>query len=217
MVYGRELDGRVLDFEASGALLQASLVMRDRQTDSWWSIMSSDAIGGPLSGAELAELPVGKKALWGEWRREHPETLVLSVDGVEHVEGNPYDSYLEDDGTFRGIQAEDDRLPAKEPVYAFWLGDQPLAIAHSDFAGGRLVDVPTSERRLLLFRAEGAAIYASTEAWWVEAGAATSEDDVAATLEAARSGGSGFHPVGGFDTFWYTWAGVNRGTGLLRP
>ena len=42
-----------LNFEASGALLDASLVMRDRETDSWWSIMTSDAIGGDLGVAAL--------------------------------------------------------------------------------------------------------------------------------------------------------------------
>ena len=34
MVYGRNVAGTELNFEASGALLDASLVMRDRETDS---------------------------------------------------------------------------------------------------------------------------------------------------------------------------------------
>ncbi len=65
--------------------------MRDRETDSWWSIMTSRAIGGPLDGAQLVELPVSTKSTWGQWRRAHPRTLVLSVDGVEYVESNPFD------------------------------------------------------------------------------------------------------------------------------
>jgi hypothetical protein len=36
-------------------------------------------------------------------------------------------------------------------------------------------------------------------------------------LAAARTGQPGFTPLEGFDTFWYTWVGVNRDTGLLRP
>ena len=56
-MYDRELGDRLLSFEASGALWQASLVMRDRETDSWWSIMTSEAIGGELDGADLVELP----------------------------------------------------------------------------------------------------------------------------------------------------------------
>ena len=61
MVYGRKVGERELNFEASGALMSASLVMRDRETDSWWSIMTSDAIGGQLDGADLEELPYGEK------------------------------------------------------------------------------------------------------------------------------------------------------------
>ena len=64
MVYGRTVGERTLDLEPSGALLSASLVMRDRQTDSWWSIMTSKAIGGPLEGTALPELPVGEKTTW---------------------------------------------------------------------------------------------------------------------------------------------------------
>jgi hypothetical protein len=41
--------------------MQATLVLRDRETDSWWSIMTSDAIGGELDGTDLEELPFGEK------------------------------------------------------------------------------------------------------------------------------------------------------------
>ena len=84
MVYGRKHGDQELNFEASGALLDASLVMRDRETDSWWSIMTSDAIGGELEGDELEELPLGEKSTWKDWVARHPQTLVLSVEGREH-------------------------------------------------------------------------------------------------------------------------------------
>lgn len=214
MVYGRELGGRTLELEPSGALLDAALVMRDRQTDSWWSIMTSEAIGGPLEGTELPVLPVGEKTTWGEWRRAHPDTLVLSVDGQEHVESNPYDSYLAGEETFRDVGAADDRLPAKEPIYAFWLDDEPWAVPHAAIAGGRLVDLPGDERKLLVFREPGAALYASSEAWLVAPSVAGEAADAAALLAEARAGGAGFSPAAGFDTFWYTWTGTNE-TGLL--
>ena len=71
-MYDRKIANRELSFEASGALKKATLVMRDRETDSWWSIMTSNAIGGELEGAELVELPVGEKTTWGAWRARHP-------------------------------------------------------------------------------------------------------------------------------------------------
>lgn len=216
MVYGRNVAGRTLDFEASGALLAASLVMRDRETDSWWSIMSSEAIGGPLEGTELVELPVGEKTPWSAWRREHPETLVLSVEGQEHVATDPYESYLASGETFREAELSDDRLPAKEPVFTFHLGDEAWAVPHAAFPGGDLFELPERDRKLLLFREEGASVYASTDAWLVEPSVVADRKLPVELVDAARAGEAGFERLGGFDTFWYTWVGVNRDTRLLR-
>ena len=115
VVYDRSINSQTLNFEASGALLSASLVMRDRETDSWWSIMSSKAIGGELDGVQLTELPVGEKVTWRNWSARHPATLVLSVDGVEHVDSNPYDNYFASEQTFRDLEIEDQRLEPGEP------------------------------------------------------------------------------------------------------
>lgn len=214
MVYGRTVGDKTLEFEASGALMSASLVMRDRQTDSWWSIMTSDAIGGPLEGADLRELSVGEKTTWGAWRERHPDSLVLSVLGRQHDETNPYDSYFGSEKTFRDLDVEDDRLPAKTPVYSFWLGAKPWAAPHEAFAGGRLFKVEEAGKRLLLYRRPEASIYESSEAWLVDAGDAegVSPSHLAQRL---REGEVTGEPVAGFDTFWYTWVAVQKDTELM--
>lgn len=216
MVYGREMDGRTLSFEPSGALLDASLVMRDRETDSWWSIMTSDAIGGSLEGADLRELPVGEKTTWSDWVARHPETLVLSVGGVEHVRSNPYENYFASDDTFRGMASdfEDDRLPPKAPIYAFQHEGRPHAVAHEAFEGGRVFDLDGGA--VFVHRSEGAPFLASSRAWRLPAGAADGAEgaELLARIEAGEVPGA--EPVEGFDTFWYTWAAVHEETALLR-
>lgn len=215
-MYDRKVKGKELEFEASGALLDASLVMRDRQTDSWWSIMSSDAIGGQLEGTELDVLPAGEKVQWKEWVARHPDTLVLSVGGREHVRNNPYDNYFTSDGTFRGLEVKDSRLPPKAPIYAFTLGGETYAAPHSAFAGGGLFELEAvPERQVVLFREPGAAIFASSEAWTVDSETASgkSPDEL---LAAAREDAAGFERLDGFDTFWYTWVAVNADSRLLR-
>ena len=62
--------------------MQGSLVMQDKETDSYWSIMTGKSEGGAQGGTRLNELPVGVKLQWKEWVRRHPDTVVLSVDGV---------------------------------------------------------------------------------------------------------------------------------------
>ena len=196
--------------------MKASLVMRDRETDSWWSIMTSTAIGGALQGAELDELPIGEKTTWADWRRRHPDTLVLSVDGEEHHSNNPYDNYFASDRTFHDLEISDDRLEPKTPVFSFWLNGQTYAAAHSTFEGGRLFDLPgNATRKVLLYRDLGASIFASTRAWTLEADQASAVD-LEQLVTAARGEGLSYPPVDGFDTFWYSWISVNSDSVLLR-
>lgn len=215
MVYGREIDGETLELEASGALLEASLVMRDRQTDSWWALMSSQAIGGPLEGTKLPEIAGSVKTTWGEWRAKHPDTLVLSVDGREHVPRNPYDGYFRGADTFRGAAPKDDRLPAKEPVYGFELDGRKWAIPHSAVAGGVVIELPEGTS-LILHREHGAPIFASTNAWILTAAGEAREMTVNDLLHAIEQGDVAAEQLTGFDTFWYTWVGVNESTELLE-
>ena len=210
-MYDREFGDRELNFEASGALWQASLVMRDRETDSWWSIMTSEAIGGELAGADLVELPYGEKATWGEWRARYPDSLVLSVEGRQHEPNNRYEEYHVNDHTFRGLEIDDERLEAKEAVFSFFLDAKPYVVPHSAVEGRRLFEVDGA--RLLLFRQPGAEMFASTRAWIVPA-------EAAGTLEALPPDdeleAAGFSPLGGIDTFWYNWAAVNQDSEILR-
>ncbi|RMD94031.1 MAG: DUF3179 domain-containing protein, partial [Calditrichaeota bacterium] len=120
-MYGREYQGKTLSFEPSGGLMNSSLVMQDRETDSYWSIMTGDAIGGKMKGEKLKELPVGVKMKWKDWIKKHPNTLVLSVQGREDVPRNVYRDYFRSGRGFRGIKAKDKRLKTKEPIFAFQL------------------------------------------------------------------------------------------------
>lgn len=212
MVYDRRFDDRVLTFEASGALESASLVMRDRETDSWWSIMSGRAIGGALAGRRLEELPVAVKTTWRDWRRAHPDTQVLSVDGRQHVESSSYDDYFTSDRTFRSLEVADHRLDAKEPIFAFRLGGRSYAVPHAAVEGGRRFTLD-KDRAVLLYRAPGAPLRSSTRAFLVAADAA---GEVAAEdLLTAPAGDISAEPLAGFDTYWYTWIATNSATRLL--
>ena len=213
MVYGRDFDDKTLTFEASGALKDAALILRDRETDSWWSIMTSDAIGGVLHGRELVELPVSTKTTWTRWRASHPETQVLSVGGKEHEYTDPYANYWTDDGTFRGTKAGDSRLASKAPIFSFLLGDQAYAVPHPIAEGGAVLKLSEAER-LIVWREPGVAMFASTEVWRVPSAAASGR--LPKLLDALRRGKvEGAQTVGGFDTFWYTWSAVHPESVLL--
>ena len=196
--------------------MDASLVMRDRETDSWWSIMTSDAIGGDLDGAKLVVLPVGEKVAWKDWRQQHPDTLVLSVEGEEHVDNNPYDNYFASKDTFRDLEIEDDRLDPKAPIYSFWFDGEPWAVPHRSYKGGKVLELEGVDgKRLLLFRGKRVPIYQSSRAYLIDAELASAHKPKE-LLAMAESGADGIEILPGFDTFWYTWVAVNKNTHLVR-
>jgi hypothetical protein len=145
-VYDRRYSGKELLFEPSGGLLNAGLVMRDRPTDSWWSIMTGVAIGGELEGTPLKEIAVSEKTQWGEWKRRYPTSKVWSIGGMEHDDTNPYDHYLGNTKTFRESKTPDKRLPDKESVYAFQMDGVTYAVPHALIFGGAVLQRFTRPR-----------------------------------------------------------------------
>lgn len=216
-MYDRSIGERELSFEPSGGLERASLVMRDRETDSWWSLMRSKAIAGPLQGTEIHELPVGEKTTWGDWRSRHPQSQVLSINGVEHDDSNPYDAYFTSEKTFRDISVDDDRLAPKAAIYAFRVDERAFAIPHDVIEGGRVVEIADQTGvRYFFHRPAGAVVYRSTAAFALPASAAEGIEPASLLARIAGGGIPGAERLDGFDTFWYTWVTVNPGTILLR-
>lgn len=226
-MYGRQYAGKELRFEPSGGLLHAALVMRDRETGSYWPIMTGRAESGPLAGTRLQELPVGAKMPWEEWKRLHPDTTVLSVEGVEHVENSPYDRYFASDSGYRKATASDKRLPTKEPIRAFEIEGRRYAVPFRTFEGGQAFEV--AQQWIFLYRAKRASVYASTQAWisagrFVRVDGGWVHEPTGGRFDAARGAFSGApssdpRVLPGFDTFWYIWSLTHPGTEVVgaRP
>ena len=78
--YETEFDGVVLDFGTSGFLYRSNKLMYDRQTSSLWNTLSGEPVVGPLAGhgIKLTYHPI-ITTRWGDWKRQHPDTKVLSL------------------------------------------------------------------------------------------------------------------------------------------
>lgn len=232
-MYGREQGDRVYTFEASGGLLNAGLVMRDRETDSWWSILNEEAIEGPAAGQRLQQIPGSVKTTWGGWKRRHPNTRVLSVEGQEHRPETPYDDYFASEDGFCHLSARDQRLRDKEHLYAFHWQGKSYTVPHSAFRDEGGV-VRLDDRDLFLYRRADDSFYQSTVALIGAAGAGFAHGDEGWLLtrgEEARfwspdqrafTGGElAGEPLAetftGFDTFWYIWSLTNPDSEILRP
>lgn len=221
-MYGRDYAGATLRFETSGILLNSSLVLQDRETDTYWSIITGRAVEGTLEGTRLEELPVSEKVQWKDWVADHPDTLVLSVDGTEDPLMSPYNTYFAGKIGYRGARAADHRLPTMEPIYAFMNGDRPYAVPSRELDGGRAFELDDGTR-IFLYREEDDAIFRGTVAHRSAAGFRREgdtwiEEETGARFDTTSREftGSRVTRLNGFDTFWYIWSLTHRDTELLE-
>jgi hypothetical protein len=94
VVYDPIIEGRRYQFSVSGLLYKRNALFYDRQTDSLWSQLLSQAVTGPMTGARLAVL-AAEDTTWEAWKAQHPETRALSlVTGYDLDYGHdPYAAY----------------------------------------------------------------------------------------------------------------------------
>lgn len=211
--------------------MNASLVMRDKQTDSWWPIMTGEALAGPMKGEPLKEIPTGRKMKWLEWKTLYPDTRALSVDGKEHDESDPYERYYTASEGFRGMKTLDERLPDKEPIFVFKLGLIPYAVPHSVIEGGAVFDL--GDHEVFLYRSPGDPVFASTAAYISESTGEEKRfieetgqwrDSVTGSTFSNQTGFAAektqetraAEALAGFNTFWYIWSSTYENVRLLR-
>jgi hypothetical protein len=70
-----EIKGKPLHLDYD-SMVAANEVFKDRETGSRWQQGTATAISGPLKGTQLPIYPF-LRTTWGEWKKQHPETLVL--------------------------------------------------------------------------------------------------------------------------------------------
>jgi hypothetical protein len=131
------IDGELLDFGTSGRLFHSNLVMYDRQTGTYWSQATLEAIVGPLAGRRLEFLPA-QLVSWGDWRAAHPDGRVLSEDtGFARAYGqNPYQGYdsPRNDDPFLFSEDPDPRLSATEHVLGVDASGRQVAFPYTELA-----------------------------------------------------------------------------------
>ena len=219
-------DGRRLTFGTSGLLYRSNKLMFDHETKSLWNTFEGVPVVGELVGSGLRLTPRAVvTTTWGEWRRRHPETTVLSLDTGHrrnYAEGAAYRTYFGSDELMFAVSRRDARLPNKEEVLVLRLPDPerpgellPLAVTarfllrnrvyHHDFAGRSLVIITTEQGANRVYDAgevrfarridDEQVIDDTGRAWQVSEDALVSED--AAAVRLAR--------VPAQRAFWFGW------------
>ncbi len=231
-MYTRTVNGEELTFGTSGKLFRDALVMYDRQTGSLWTQVDGSVLRGELEGAQLQPIPA-VQTTWAEWRRLHPDTLVLKQD--DDVRGTPYADYFRDPNQMgiAGTQNPDDRLPGKALVITLREAGDSLAVPlealeRTGFYQTRIADIPVLitysnstprvfDRRVHnrtldfeLHRRGGELILRDrqTQTRWSALTGAALEGSLA---------GQQLPPVPHMVNFWFAWVAYNPSTRLEQP
>jgi hypothetical protein len=136
--YRATVGGAYRTFGTSGLLYRSNKLMFDEETMSLWSTLDGTPVVGPLVGRDLTLdfLPV-VTTTWGEWRRAHPGTTVLSLQTGhtrDYDEGAAYRDYFATDRLMFRVPVIDKRLKNKDEVVGLLLparggGRQAVAFA----------------------------------------------------------------------------------------
>ncbi len=232
--------GRPLSFGVTGKLWKDSLVMYDRETGTYWSHVTGEAIAGSLKGQRLKLVPA-LMTTWAHWKRMYPAGKVLAKGpGLFGPSGtsNVYQSYLEDPtrlGIF-GTQNPDRVLPGKEFVLGVTVGGERVAYPFrrlsrqpvvNDTAGGEAVVVVFSARDATAAafsrRARGRTVTFANlrqhEGAWVmddrETGSTWRAFEGRAV--AGRLEGTRLDPLPATQAFWFAWKQIYPETRLWTP
>jgi hypothetical protein len=176
--YGSEAGGVRRSFGTSGLLYRSNKLLFDEETMSLWSTVLGQPVIGPLvgRGLELPAYPV-VTTTWGEWRRMHPRTTVVSIrtgHTRDYREGAAYREYFASPRTMFEVPRTDSRLRVKDEVLALLLpprsdaasGRRALAISRRFLEKNRLYRLRFAEHELLVVTSAGGAsrVYDATGA-----------------------------------------------------
>ena len=118
--YITTVDGTNHQMGTSGFLYRSNKLMYDRDTQSLWSTMRGEPVLGPLvdQGIRMEFLSIVTTS-WGEWKRRHPDTTVLSLDtghSRNYGEGVAYQEYFATDDLMFNTPFNVDELDNKQEV-----------------------------------------------------------------------------------------------------
>ena len=117
MVFDADSGGRGLTFGVSGLLYQSDMLLYDRQTESLWSQVKSEAVTGKLMGRKL-KLLSSTHTTWKAWKKKHPKTLVLSTKTGHRrdYDRDPYSGYTKTKELFFPVNRQSRAYHPKEQV-----------------------------------------------------------------------------------------------------
>ncbi len=231
ILYESSVDGVQHDMGTSGFLFRSNKLMFDQDTYSLWNTMWGTPVVGPLVGRDI-RLPRRSvvTTTWGEWRRRHPDTTVLSLNTGfrrDYGEGVAYQEYFATDKLMFNSSQVDNRLPNKAEVLGLVFSDSaepPLAIAASYAAENPIIHERIGDRAFVVItdRSGAMRVYESGGLQFVHWDGdvalrdADGRDWIVHEDRLLSENGDVFERLPSHNAFWFGWFGAYTNTRLLH-
>ena len=136
LAFERKVDGIITELGVSGKLHNSDLVMYDRYEGNLWQQVTGEGMVGPAArrNEKLKQVPIATTP-WGEWKKEHPNTQVLSRDTghSRNYDQYPYGTYEQDDQLLFGVKGLNKSLQIKTVVYGLEIDGKSKAYPEDAF------------------------------------------------------------------------------------
>ncbi len=212
-------------FGTSGLLYESSKLMFDEATNSLWPTLEGRPAVGPLTKkpVQLQFAPV-VTTTWGEWRQEHPETTVLSLETGhqrDYSEGAAYRNYFGTQELMFPVSARDGRLKNKDEVLVVRLpGKTPLALAARRLTRESVFEYEHEGERILVLTTKAGAnrVYRTGDLRWTRDGALRDGQgrEWRVEEEGLRWEGELLPRWPAHRAFWFGWYAQNPATVLVH-
>jgi hypothetical protein len=205
--------------------------MYDQDTQSLWNTLWGKPVIGPLADKdiELERMSVVTTS-WGEWKKRHPGTKVLSLDTGhkrDYSEGAAYRDYFATDELMFIVPKLDKRLKNKDEVLGLIFSqypDKPLAISVNYLAENPLYHKNVGDLNFVVLtdKSSAARVYESVGVKfkeWDQIETVTDVNGVTWTLSESKitsSDGRELFRLPAHRAFWFGWYSAYSNTELIN-
>ena len=157
ILYKTMTDGVNHEIGTSGFLYRSNKLMYDKKTQSLWNTLWGRPVIGKLADEdiELERMSI-VTTTWGEWKKRHPGTKVLSLNTGhrrDYGEGVAYKQYFATDELMFTVPKLDKRLKNKDEVLGLVFvehSDMPLAVSSSYLAKNPVYQSSIGDREFVI-------------------------------------------------------------------
>ena len=158
ILYKTEVNGVNHEIGTSGFLYRSNKLMYDKKTQSLWNTLWGRPVIGKLADEdiELERMSI-VTTTWGEWKKRHPGTKVLSLNtghARDYSEGAAYREYFATDELMFTVPKLDKRLKNKDEVLGLVFvehADMPLAVSSEYLSRNPVYQSSIGEKEFVVF------------------------------------------------------------------